>query len=213
MRICWRHPAEFDLLIQTDGCSCGSGEALQPGAIRLTESQLEDPAALAAIFACALARRQLDRYQVLEGLPNQEWMIELTTVVLGLGIFTANATVSEKHEHCGRSCHTSLSRHNNLPAWATAYAMALHAWLRGEERPNWGNYLRDDAVYAFFEGLRYLTRTEDSLLRPDNLHQGNRSPTVHQLIDQLQQGSLSQHVAALWNLAHKIRQPTRRFRP
>jgi len=190
---------EFAIEIETESCRCSSAEASNSSILRLTESQMEDPAALVATFAYALAQRHLERHQLLEGLPNPRWMVELATVFLGLGVFTANAANSEKHKHCGGSCHDSGAR-QGLPAWATAYAMALQAWLRGERRPTWGSYLREDAAYAFSAGLRYLERTEDSLLRPDNLYQESRTPSVRQLIDKLREGSLSDCVAALWEL-------------
>lgn len=193
------YPADISLQIQQKDCACGPAGPCEPGVIRVTETQLADPTGLVATFAHELARHALEQRKLLEGEVCPEWTTDLTTVIFGLGIFTANATISDSSTH--GSCSTDKQGH--LPARATAYAMALLAWLRGEERADWGRHLRSDAAEAFDASLRYLVRTEDSLLRPDNLHNWDRNPSLGRLLDQLDQGTASQRVAVLWQLAQR----------
>jgi HEAT repeat protein len=79
--------------------------------------------------------------------------------------------------------------------------MALHAWLCGDERPDWAKHLRSDAAGPFVRGLKYLQATEDSLLRPDNVNSYDKNPSIRKLLDQLVGRSASARVAALWELA------------
>jgi tetratricopeptide (TPR) repeat protein len=44
------------------------------------------------------------------------------------------------------------------------YALALFAWLRGEDRPEWARQLRPDVRGPFRKALAYLTKTGDSTL-------------------------------------------------
>jgi hypothetical protein len=197
------YPAEIDLQVQPKDCTCGTAGSYPPGVIRVADSQLADPMALAATLAHELAHHVLIQRKLLEGGLDREWTTDLTTVVFGLGIFVANATVSEKHACGGRSSWSSISKQGYLPARTTAYAMALQAWLCGEERADWVGHLRHDAAEAFDAGLRYLVRTEDSLLRPDNLHHWDKNPSLDRLLGQLEQGTASQRVAVLWQLAQR----------
>lgn len=193
------YPAEITLQFQSTDCACGSAGPCEPDTIRVADSQLADPTALVATFAHELARHALVQRKLFETEVHPEWTADLTTVIFGLGVFTANATVSDGSTH--GSCSTGKQGH--LPARATAYAMALLAWLRGEERADWGRHLRSDAAEAFDAGLRYLVQTEDSLLRPDNLHNCDKNPSLDRLLRQLDEGTASQRVAALWQLAQR----------
>ena len=95
-----------------------------------------------------------------------------------------------------------MKKQGSLPIRVMGYAMALQAWLCGDSRPDWVGHLRPDAATAFSEGLRYLERTADSLLRPDNLRRAD-ADSITRLLDQLEQGPPSARVAALWELARR----------
>ena len=83
------------------------------------------------------------------------------------------------------------------------YALAILAWLRGEAKPAWAQFLPHDAADTFREGLNYLERTDDSLMRPDNLRTYDQNPSLRKLLAQLEAGSGSEAVAALWELAQR----------
>jgi hypothetical protein len=200
-------PAEIELKVEPKECTSGAVGPDKSGVIHIADSQLADPSALAATLAHELARHVLIRRELVSDKLNLEWTVDLAAVSFGLGILVANATPSESHSQCGGHSHAahssscSCGKQPHAPARVTAYAMALHAWLRGEERSDWAVHLRYDAAEAFCAGLHYLTRTEDSLLRPDNLHQWDKNPSLARLLEQLEQGTASERVAVLWQLA------------
>lgn len=195
--------AEIELQTEPAGCSHDAAVTCNPNAVRVTDAELADPMRLAAVFTRELAYRELARRKLVENPFSKEWTTDLAAVLLAMGVFVANATATEKHAHSGScGCSTSGGR-SGLPNRATAYAMALHAWLRGEQRPDWGRYLRPDAAEAFQAGFRYLVQTEDSLLRPDNLHRLDTNPSLDRLCRRLDEGTASDRVAALWQIAER----------
>lgn len=44
------------------------------------------------------------------------------------------------------------------------YALALFAWLRGESKPEWTDYLEGDSREFYKQGAKYLEKTENCLL-------------------------------------------------
>jgi hypothetical protein len=189
--------AEIDLKIHTAEDMPAAGW-YEPGVIHVAEPELDDPMALAATLAPVLAYHALVGRGLLKGEPDYRYTAELTVVYFGLGILGTNATIVYSHRHGGTSVH----RRGYLPVRAMAYAMALHAWLCDETQPTWVSHLRPDAASAFTEALRYLERTKDSLLRPDNLRQPDAT-SVDGLVRQLEHGTPSARVAALWELARR----------
>ena len=196
--------------------SCASGESCKscetkersesnkpsgPRVITLAEAHIADPLVLVAIFALHLARIILRERKLLANDPDREWTADLAAVVFGLGVLTANASVIETHHQNIRGNRLTVNRLGYLPSRMTGYALAILAWLHGESKPAWAGFLRQDAADAFHGGLHYLDRTDDSLLRPDNLHNYDRNPSIHKLLAQLEDGSGSQAVSALWELA------------
>ena len=186
--------------------ACGHCTPDAPDAIRVTDAQLENPVSLTATFACELARHNLVGRKLLDGAADRQWVADLLPVLFGLGIFAANATIRETHKCSGHSHGCSEPRQGSLPARMLGYAMAIHAWLCNDPTPNWIDDLRHDAADACSKGLAYLRSTEDSLLRPDNLH--NRPPelTTRHLLAAVENGTPSEIVAALWSLAGRNRE-------
>lgn len=189
-------PGKVSLKVFSKEELAGIDATREPNEIWLLDTQLDDPMALAATLAAQAAYYLLMQRELLQGDRGWKWTMELATVYFGLGIFLANTTISDTHSHWGGN----VKKQGYLPVRAMAYALALHAWLRGDTRPAWVGHLRPDAATAFNEGLQYLERTEDSLLRPDNLRRSDAT-SVERLLDQLQDGSPSARVAALWELA------------
>lgn len=186
------------LQIFSENSSVETVDSDEPDVIRISDGWLSDPNVLVATLAWKLAHYALNRRNLLANDPDRWLAVELTPVVFGLGIFTANATIIASTAH---GSHRSVDRMSYLPARVTAYAMALHAWLRGDDRPAWTGHLRRDAAEAFDQGLQFLSRTEDSLLCPFNIRSQDQNPSIGKLLDQLERGSNSARVAALWELA------------
>jgi hypothetical protein len=185
--------------------SCESHERAKPDepngpyTIDLDEHQICDPFVLVAILGHALVGYLLGQRKLLEDQPDHQWVVDLATVFFGLGVFTANTKRVETYHLTRRGA--AVNRLSFLPSRMTGYALAILAWLRGESKPAWAESLRHDAANAFHGGLYYIERTDDSLLRPDNLHNCDRNPSLRKLLAQLEEGSGSAAVAALWELA------------
>ena len=193
------YPPQIDLQIRPKGTDY---EPAGPNVIQVMEFMLPDPMVLASTLVHELTYQVLHERKVLGDEPDRHWTTDLATVLFGLGIFTANATAGI-HGHASRSSWLAMGRRVYLPARVTGYALALHAWLCGESKPAWVGYLSRDVADVLSQGLDYLGRTEDSLLRPDNLHGGDQNPSVDKLLNQLDQGSDSERVVALWELARR----------
>jgi hypothetical protein len=198
--------------------SCGSCDSCQPceshaqpaaaetadrRTIDLDARQLADPFVVVTILAHRLAYVVLERRKLTTDEPDLAWTVALAAVCFGLGVFVANASVVETHHHSGRGSWSSPSRLGYLPSRMTGYALAILAWLRGEPKPAWARFLRHDAADAFGQGLDYLARTDDSLVRPENLNRNDPPPSLRKLLVQLEEGSGSEAVAALWELASR----------
>jgi hypothetical protein len=164
------------------------------------ESLLADPQVLAATLAHELAHDVLLGGGLLGGeVGDHEDVTDLLPVFLGVGVFTANATIYEKTERAGRLTWWTVGKRGYLPARILGYAMALFAFVRGEDDPAWASHLRLDASVPLKDGLRYLHRTGDSLFHPDTVND-RRVPSKAELLARLQEGTPSARLAALWEL-------------
>ena len=142
-----------------------------------------------------LAHRRLVEHD-----PDREWVADLLLVTLGLGVMMGNPASRENHECEGHSCSSCGGKQAALPARMIGYAMALFAWFRGEGSPSWAPYLRLDVAEAMRGGLHYLRTTDDTLFRPGIVHGGSAS-SLPSLLEQLDRGSPSARIAAIWELA------------
>jgi hypothetical protein len=101
------------------------------------------------------------------GGPNWAAVADLLTVLLGMGVFTANTVMIEKNWHMGHALAGWSTRLLGTVSMETyGYALALFAWYRGEQTPRWAEHLRGTAETSFNKGLNYLNRTGDSLFQP-----------------------------------------------
>ena len=173
------------------------------GLIRLAESQLADPLGAVAVLAHELAHDLLIGRGLLKDDLDAEWVTDLLPVYLGLGLFTANATLREKTERYGRYSRWSIHRRGYLNSCMLGYALALFAWARGERRPKWAEFLRPDAAHTLAAGLSYLDATEDSLFGPETCCSTDRVNSWHALLWQLQEGTPSTCMAGLWELSQR----------
>lgn len=197
------NPSALKLEVREDHSMPQLAGFYEPGLIRLAEGQLEDPAGVVAVLAHELAHDLLIGRGLLQEDLDGEWVTDLLPVFLGLGIFTANATLREKCEHCGTHSWWSLRRRGYLNSSMIGYALALFAWVRGERRPDWARFLRPDAAHTLAAGLRYLEATEDSQFTPETSRLADRPTPWHSLLEQVENGSPSACIAGLWELAQR----------
>lgn len=174
--------------------------------IRVAESLLETPDNLAATFAHELAHYLLFTqfsYNLLENDGDVEWVTDLTPTIFGLGIFAANATITDKSETTGSWHSWHISRQGYLPTRMIAYAMALQVWLGRQTDVRWIKWMRGDASGILLKSFEYLDATNDSLLNRDNLHKRETSVSIQQQIEILKSGTNSKRIAALWEISQR----------
>jgi hypothetical protein len=94
---------------------------------------------------------------------DHEFVTDLMPVIRGLGIFIAKTATIEKTFEYSDSSYRGVSKQGYLPARMLGYAMAVHAWMRGDCRPEWTRHLNADARRACVAGIRYLNSTHDCL--------------------------------------------------
>jgi hypothetical protein len=170
--------------------------------IRIAESQLADPPALAATLAHELAHEILLGGGLLdEAAADHEWVTDLLPVYLGVGVFAANDTIREADYHEGRESWWEMSRQGYLPSRIFGYAMALFALMRGEHDPVWAKHLRLDAASACRDGLRYMRQTGDSLFHPDTIATARPTPGPEEVVVRLRGSTASVRLAALWDVS------------
>ncbi len=169
--------------------------------ILVAESRLDDPQRLIATLARELAHEVLLGGGLLEPEdPDWESLTDLLTVYLGLGVFTANATIQEEYRSTAHWSGWRIERHGYLPSRMLGYALALFAWMRREKKPAWASLLRPDARNVFQAALRWLRASDDTLFHPATIHQGYRPPTAHEAAERLRGGSPTVRMATLWEI-------------
>jgi hypothetical protein len=172
--------------------------------IRVAYSQLADRERLLATLAHELAHELLLGRGLLTGEESDhEWVTDLLPVFLGVGLFAANATLRESHERTAQWYSWQVSRQGYLPSHVIGYAMAVFAFLRGESDPEWARHLRADAAEPLRNGLRYLRKTNDSLIRPDMVGGKRPALTPEEAVQWLRRGTASVRLATLWDLRER----------
>lgn len=168
-------------------------------------SQVEDPLQFVATAAHELAHCILLGDEWLnDSVGDHEFITDLLPVVRGLGIFSANAATIEKVLRTSRwGAERALSKQGYLPARMFGYALAVFAWMRGEEKPTWAACICRDARGFFQNGFRYLNSTNDC--RCPTLH-GASSDRVPDVRWGLESNVPGEFVSALW----EFRKPDRR---
>lgn len=152
-----RRPDQFGALSEAAGyCRNQHGSVT----IGLNESQLADPLALASTMAHELCHvLLLRRERIGADEDDHEPLTDLLMVFLGFGVFKAND--ASRHMPAATGWQTRPSKgYLGLPE--LAYALALHAFVRGEPKPRWDRHLRGNVRVPFWQNLRYLLATGDT---------------------------------------------------
>jgi len=194
--------SKIELAICPDVQLPGAAGLYQPGerkTIRIAESQVGDMQRIIATLIHELSHEVLMGGGLLNAeTEDHEPITDLLAAYLGLGIFAANSTMHEHYWTSGTMTGWEIGKQGYLPARVFGYAFALFCFMRQEEVPSWVGHLRLDASAPFREGLRYLKKTGDSLFRPDIIRDMKKVQSVNELITQLESGTPSFRLAALW---------------
>ena len=173
-----------------------------PSQILLNDKIIDDPFAVAATLTHELAHEILLGGELIDsGESDHEPVTDLLMIFLGVGIIAANETVKARAWHEGNMEYFSISKSGYLNAREFGYAMALFAFHRGGESPDWARYLRPDAADVLKKGLRFLRKTGDTLYHPDQPSEPMQLASAAMAIEWLRDESPSRQLIALWNLA------------
>ena len=127
--------------------------------IRLSADHLSDPMALVAIIAHELGHVLLLADQKIgQDRKDHEYLTDLLTVQMGLGIFTANSAFRFRQWSGGFKQGWKAQRLGYLSEQMFGYALALFAWTSGERKPGWAKYLEGNVKHHLKSGLNYLRK-------------------------------------------------------
>jgi hypothetical protein len=96
---------------------------------------------------------------------NHEYLTDLLTVFLGLGIFTANSAFQfsqwQDYSHYG----WSTSRLGYMTEEMFGYSLAAYAWMRDGVKPKWSKHLAINVGHYFKQSLKFLEKGGQTSLR------------------------------------------------
>jgi HEAT repeat protein len=203
-------PTQVDLAFVPDDRPdmANAGGLYVPGPrpqILVVESKLRDPVSLVATLAHEPAHELLLGGKLLRQEEwDHEYVTDLSLVFLGLGVFAANSVIRESYARAGGALvyRWSIGKHGYLSERMYGYALALFAWVRGEEAPGWATHLRPNVRSVFAKELRYLATTRDTQFRAerDNETDLPLQARVARRLPSLSSPSSGARLAALWDL-------------
>jgi len=128
--------------------------------IRINANDLTDPMVLVATIAHELGHvLLLADGKVSRERKDHEYLTDLVTVLLGLGIFSANSSFKFRQWSGGFKQGWESKRLGYMTEPMFGYALAWFAFLRHEQDPEWSTYLERDARYYFKASMRFLRKT------------------------------------------------------
>jgi hypothetical protein len=168
--------------------------------IEIPSLLLEDAESMIALFIRELNRDYLIRNDWLQGDEiNHHGVVDLCTVLVGGGVFSANTSLKERNRVDGSLEVWEMWKQAHSPARIFGYALALFSVIRDERKPLWSSYLTPDAQQAWKQGRRFLLKSSDCVF---NIH----NPTaplaigVTAVANRLRQAEPSIRLHALWTL-------------
>jgi hypothetical protein len=133
--------------------------------ISIDEALLERPDSLIATIAHELSHVKLLGEKKLED--NDEMLTDLATVIFGLGIFNANCAF-QFYNQIDRWGYSKLG-YLNVEEWA--YVLALFAYIRHEDEPQWKKFLSKTIKSDFEKCLKYMIDNEAEIFKFDDEEQ------------------------------------------
>jgi hypothetical protein len=130
--------------------------------VSLDRALLGDPDDLVAVIAHELAHVKLLGGNILD--ENDEMLTDFATVFFGLGIFNANVAFN----FYNRSDRWGYSGVGYLKVDQWAYALALYAFIRSEDEPEWKQFLSSSVKWDFENCLQYMLENEDEIFKFDD---------------------------------------------
>ncbi len=172
--------------------------------VKIVGSLLESPMKMIATFAREFCRHiLLTRNIITEETEGREKIIDLASILLGFGIFNANAAILETPPPNTIASWWTVGRVGELEGRVRGYALAIWAFLRDDNKPAWRHHLRGDASHAFETGLKYLKKTNDTLCHPDTIRERVSVHSIPQLVEHIRTRTPTWQVAAFWEIRER----------
>ena len=93
-------------------------------------------------------------------------LVDLAVIGTGLGVIRANVALVNNKGSYWDTTHWLAMPKPFLGAQSLAYAMAIAAWCRDEQDPQWSNDLPAEIKGPMKKSLRHLHKTDDSFFQP-----------------------------------------------
>lgn len=117
----------------------------------------DTPSNIIATLAHELGHvRLLGENRISEDETDHEPLTDLCTVFFGTGVINGNSTIHEAHMSNGQLIWWRAGKRGYLEMPDFAYALALYAAERGEDRPSWVPYLRGDLRQFYRQSRKAL---------------------------------------------------------
>jgi hypothetical protein len=143
------------------------GGAESKARIAIHSKQLKQPMSLVATIAHELGHViLLGGGRISREDKSHEYLTDLLTVFLGMGIFTANAAFQFQQWRDSRYQGWKVSRQGYMSEEMFGYALAGYCWLRGERKPGWTDTLAMNVQHYFKQSLAYLEKGGVTSLTP-----------------------------------------------
>lgn len=134
--------------------------------ISLETTDAANPTNLIATIAHELGHAKLLGENRLDAdSEDHEPLTDLTTVFFGMGIFTANSAFVFQQWTDTFSQGWQATTHGYLSEEMFGYALALFAFMRGEDKPEWTTYLETNVLSYCKSSLKYLLKTENTRVK------------------------------------------------
>jgi hypothetical protein len=95
---------------------------------------------------------------------DHEYLTDLLTVFLGLGIFTANCAFQFSQWQDNSHQGWSASRVGYMTEEMYGYSLAAYAWMRNERKPAWSKYLSMNVGHYLKQSLEFFEKGGPTLL-------------------------------------------------
>lgn len=207
-----------DFLLQTtEDANLGgaSGAYVGPGAqaelprIILAKSLPEDPDRLLATSAYLIGHEVVrQKFPEIARSQDVSWAIDLVPACYGLGVFAANSLRRGGVPGCGTGGCSSCGPDETatkgvLTPTNYGHVLALLAWIRNEENPEWAHVVDREVGHTMKASLKYLTRSEDCAFNKDDFGRIPENRSVSDFRAILNSSLKTQHFETLRELVRQ----------
>lgn len=174
--------------------------------IILAQSLPQEPERLLATMAYLIAHEVLrQKFPDTARSPDASWTIDLIPACYGLGVFAANSLRRGGVGGCGSGGCSSCGPDETatkgvLTPTNYGHVLALLAWVRNEENPNWASSVATEVAHTMKPSLKYLHRTGDCVFSRDDFGLIAERRTATEFRSILHSSHKTQHFEALREL-------------